>query len=156
MPESPPPSTVVWLRRLMVAQIVVAGLAIVAAIVLSTIGAHQRVEVVGGLSVFLAVGFSLVALLFIVVLVVPLVLIRESGPRPRTQRLLWLSIAQIAAAVPAFLFGVTLLFTASLAGLLPLVEVVLAALAGPAGDPADHPRLGPHRLIRPSWAPPRG
>lgn len=112
----------------MVVQIALAGLAIVAAVVLSVVGANQRVEVVGGLSVFLAVGFSSVALVFIAVLVVPLVLVRESGPRPRTQRLLWLSIAQIAAAVPAFLFGVTLLFTASVAGLVPLVEVVLAAL----------------------------
>lgn len=125
--DPPPPSTVVWLRRLVVAQIVIAGLAIVTAIVLAVIGSNQDEEVVGGLSVFLAVGFSLVALLFIAVLVVPLVLLRESGPRPRTQRLLWLSIAQIAAAVPAFLFAVTLLLTASVGALIPLVEVIIAA-----------------------------
>lgn len=125
--DEPAPSTVVWLRRLVVAQIVIAALAILAAIVLAVIGSNQDEEVVGGLSVFLAVGFSLVALLFIAVLTVPLVLIRESGPRPRTPRLLWLSIAQIAAAVPAFLFGVTLLFTASVGALIPLVEVVFAA-----------------------------
>ena len=125
-PDVPPP-TVVWLRRLVAAQIALAGLAIVAAVVLAVIGSHQDEEVVGGLSVFLAVGFSIVALLFIAVLVVPLVLIRESGPRPRTQRLLWLSIAQIAVAVPAFLFGVTLLFTASVGALIPLVEVAIAA-----------------------------
>ena len=95
---------------------------------LAAVGANQDDEVVGGLSVFLAVGFSIVALLFIAVLVVPLVLIRDGGPRPRTQRLLWLSIAQIAAAVPAFLFGVTLLFTASAGGIVPLVEVVIAAV----------------------------
>ncbi|MHA3702153.1 hypothetical protein ACXR2U_08195 [Jatrophihabitans sp. YIM 134969] len=128
MPESPPPSTVVWLRRLVVAQIVIAVLAIVAAVVLAAIGSSRDEEVVGGLSVFLAVGFSLVALFFVAVLAVPLVLIREGGPRPRTQRLLWLSIAQIAAAVPAFLFGVTLLFTASAAGIVPLVEVAVAAV----------------------------
>ena len=127
MADLPPPSTVTWLRRLVVAQIVLAGLAIVGAVVLAAIGANQDEEVVGGLSVFLAVGFSLVALAFVVVLVVPLVLIRESGPRPRTQRLLWLTIAQIAVAAPAFVFGVTLLFTASFAGLIPLVEVVIAA-----------------------------
>lgn len=126
--EEPAPSTVVWLRRLVVAQLVLAALAIVVAIVLAAVGTNQDDEVVGGLSVFLAVGFSLVALLFIAVLVVPLVLIRDSGPRPRTQRLLWLSIAQIAVAVPAFLFGVTLLFTASIGGLLPLAEVTIAAV----------------------------
>jgi hypothetical protein len=115
------------MRRLVVVQIVLAVLAIVAAIVLAAVGANQDEEVVGGLSVFLAVGFVVVALAFVVVLVVPLVLLRESGPRPRTQRLLWLSIAQIAAAVPAFVFGLTLLFTASAAGLLPLVEVAIAA-----------------------------
>ena len=61
-------------------------------------------------------------------IVVPLVLLRDGAPRPRTQRLLWLSIAQIAVAVPAFLFGVTLLFTASVAGIVPLVEVAVAAV----------------------------
>lgn len=126
--EQPAPSTVVWLRRLVVAQLVIAGLAILAAVVLAVIGSNQDEEVVGGLSVFLAVGFSLVALLFIAVLIVPLVLVREHGPRPRTRRLLWLSIAQIAAAVPAFLFGVTLLLTASVGALIPLAEVVIAAV----------------------------
>ena len=122
-----PPSTVVWLRRLVVAQIALAGLAIVAAVVLAAVGSNQDEEVVGGLSVFLAVGFALVALAFVVVLTVPLVLLREGGPRPRTQRLLWMSVAQIAAAVPAFVFGVTLLFTASVAGIVPLLEVAVAA-----------------------------
>lgn len=129
------PTTVRWLRRLVRGQLAVAGLAVVLVVVLAAIaansnrGARARGEqvVLGGLETFLAVGFVLVALVFVVALAVPLFLVRDRAPRPLTRRLLWLVIGQIAAAVPAFLFGVILLASGGVGGLLPLVEVAVAA-----------------------------